>query len=179
MLGLLRSISPDVVSVALDPEASGPDTHYKVLQAVSAALALYVEEVPAKKETLTVCMGLPQRVGCIIIRDVAGDPHDPCSLGDMAAFDAAFLAAFESQRDAQFPSPSVEGPFCAVAREVQQRTLTEARTALGRAYFESHPHPLVRRRSVTCAAHSSTFTLHNARTSIRCGKRAAWCSFGR
>eukprot|EP00439_Symbiodinium_sp_Y106_P055023 s1879_g7.t1 len=41
---LLREVQPDVVSVALDPEASGPDTHYKVLQAVTAALQQYSEE---------------------------------------------------------------------------------------------------------------------------------------
>merc|ERR1719482_1006431 len=41
---LLRDVQPDVVSVALDPEASGPDTHYKVLQAVTAALQKYAEE---------------------------------------------------------------------------------------------------------------------------------------
>ena len=35
---LLKKIKPTVVTVALDPEGSGPDTHYKVLQAVSEAL---------------------------------------------------------------------------------------------------------------------------------------------
>ena len=30
ILDLFRSLQPDVVTVALDPEASGPDTHYKV-----------------------------------------------------------------------------------------------------------------------------------------------------
>ncbi|CAE7937153.1 GNPDA1, partial [Symbiodinium sp. KB8] len=44
VLKLLREVQPDVVSVALDPEASGPDTHYKVLQAVTAALQQYSEE---------------------------------------------------------------------------------------------------------------------------------------
>ena len=33
----LEKIKPEVISVALDPEASGPDTHYKVLQAISEA----------------------------------------------------------------------------------------------------------------------------------------------
>ncbi|MFA6111756.1 MAG: glucosamine-6-phosphate deaminase, partial [Candidatus Latescibacterota bacterium] len=41
---LLREVRPDLVSVALDPEASGPDTHYKVLQAVTAALREYQQE---------------------------------------------------------------------------------------------------------------------------------------
>jgi glucosamine-6-phosphate deaminase len=38
---------PDVVSVAFDPEGSGPDTHYKVLQATTPAIERYVER-PAR-----------------------------------------------------------------------------------------------------------------------------------
>merc|ERR1739847_101121 len=44
ILELLKKVNPKVVSVALDPEASGPDTHYKVLQAVTAAVKQHVEE---------------------------------------------------------------------------------------------------------------------------------------
>merc|ERR1712167_286286 len=42
VLKLLKDIQPDIVTVALDPEASGPDTHYKVLQAVTAAVEQHV-----------------------------------------------------------------------------------------------------------------------------------------
>ena len=38
VIDLLNDVDPDIVSVALDPEASGPDTHYKVLQAITEAL---------------------------------------------------------------------------------------------------------------------------------------------
>ena len=38
VINLLEEVNPDIVSVALDPEASGPDTHYKVLQAITEAL---------------------------------------------------------------------------------------------------------------------------------------------
>jgi glucosamine-6-phosphate deaminase len=44
VLRLLREVNPDVVTVALDPEASGPDTHYKVLQATTEALRRWSEE---------------------------------------------------------------------------------------------------------------------------------------
>lgn len=39
---------PDIVTVAFDPEASGPDTHYKVLQAVTEALKMYQSTIPEK-----------------------------------------------------------------------------------------------------------------------------------
>ena len=55
ILSLLNGLEPDVVSVALDPEASGPDTHYKVLQAVSTAVEHYFRACsPEKKEKLKV-----------------------------------------------------------------------------------------------------------------------------
>ena len=38
MLEKLREIKPTVVSLAFDPEGSGPDTHYKVLQVIAEAL---------------------------------------------------------------------------------------------------------------------------------------------
>merc|ERR1711957_192839 len=42
ILDLMKEVKPDIISVALDPEASGPDTHYKVLQAVTAAVEQHV-----------------------------------------------------------------------------------------------------------------------------------------
>lgn len=43
ILDNLEESNPTVVTVALDPEGSGPDTHYKVLQAVSQAVRIYCE----------------------------------------------------------------------------------------------------------------------------------------
>ena len=41
VIDLLQKTNPDVVSVTLDPEASVPDTHYKVLQSIAEALRRY------------------------------------------------------------------------------------------------------------------------------------------
>ncbi|NIT57297.1 MAG: hypothetical protein GWN00_14000, partial [Aliifodinibius sp.] len=40
----VRKVNPDIISVALDPEASGPDTHYKVLQIVTEAIRMFEKE---------------------------------------------------------------------------------------------------------------------------------------
>ena len=37
---LLTSRQPDIITVAFDPEGTGPDTHYKVLQVVAAGLRI-------------------------------------------------------------------------------------------------------------------------------------------
>lgn len=52
-LRVRAQIKPTFVTCALDPEGSGPDTHYKVLQAVSAALSLYREKHPEEASRLS------------------------------------------------------------------------------------------------------------------------------
>jgi glucosamine-6-phosphate deaminase len=44
ILKLLREFKPTILTVALDPEGSGPDTHYKVLMAITEALRLFEKE---------------------------------------------------------------------------------------------------------------------------------------
>ncbi|MBP1675220.1 MAG: 6-phosphogluconolactonase/glucosamine-6-phosphate isomerase/deaminase [Bacteroidetes bacterium] len=44
ILEMLRLIRPTVVSMAYDPEGSGPDTHYKVLKALAQALRIWRQE---------------------------------------------------------------------------------------------------------------------------------------
>mmetsp|Transcript_8440 Transcript_8440/g.31116 ORF Transcript_8440/g.31116 Transcript_8440/m.31116 type:complete len:729 (+) Transcript_8440:55-2241(+) len=45
VLRIMEVRRPSVVTVALDPEGSGPDTHYKVLQTVATACKTYYEKV--------------------------------------------------------------------------------------------------------------------------------------
>ncbi len=44
ILKMLRRVQPTVLSLAFDPEGSGPDTHYKVLQAIAEALRQWKKE---------------------------------------------------------------------------------------------------------------------------------------
>merc|ERR1719242_2678922 len=44
MLDLYKKTMPDILSVAFDPEGTGPDTHYKVLQVVAQGLRLAQEQ---------------------------------------------------------------------------------------------------------------------------------------
>ena len=43
ILDQLKKIKPTVISLALDPEGSGPDTHYKVLQSIAEAVRIWGE----------------------------------------------------------------------------------------------------------------------------------------
>ena len=44
VLELMNRVRPQVLSAAFDPEASGPDTHYKVMQAIHATLGRYMAQ---------------------------------------------------------------------------------------------------------------------------------------
>merc|ERR1711937_552892 len=105
---LLKKVNPGVVTVALDPEASGPDTHYKVLQAVTAAVKQHV-----------VTDGCTPNMTIWGYRNVwfRFEPHEvstiiPVSLQTIAVLNQMFLSSFESQRDAEFPAYEIQGPFC-------------------------------------------------------------------
>lgn len=139
ILNLMKKVNPDVVSVALDPEASGPDTHYKVLQAVTSAVQKHAEE--EKREDLVI-WGYrnvwyrfePYEVSTII----------PVSLQTISTLNHMFLSAFESQRDAEFPAYEIQGPFCAMSQRVQVEQFAMIETCLGYEWFHKHPSPLVR-----------------------------------
>jgi len=139
ILKLLRQVQPDVVSVALDPEASGPDTHYKVLQAATAAVKQYAEE--DKHEDITI-WGYrnvwfrfePHEVSTII----------PVSLQTISTLNHMFLHSFESQKDAEFPAYEIQGPFCAMSQRVQVQQYDILEACLGYEWFHKHPSPLIR-----------------------------------
>jgi len=136
---LMQQVKPDVVSVALDPEASGPDTHYKVLQAVTAAIETYAKDVPDKEMTVWGYRNVWFRF----------DPHEvstivPVSLQTISTLNHMFLSAFESQRDAEFPAYEIQGPFCEMSQRVQVEQYDIIETCLGYEWFHKHPSPLIR-----------------------------------
>jgi len=136
---LLRRVKPDVVSVALDPEGSGPDTHYKVLQAVTSALEAHVVEEKTPNLTVWGYRNVwfrfePYEVSTII----------PVSLQTISTLNNMFLNCFESQKDAEFPAYEIQGPFCAMSQKVHVEQYGIVETCLGYEWFHKHPSPLMR-----------------------------------
>jgi len=139
VLALLREVNPDVVNVAFDPEASGPDTHYKVLQTIAEALRLW--ERDSRRSDIEVwcyrnvwCRFHPSEVDVIV----------PVSLNMFALQHNAFMNAFVSQRDASFPCHEHDGPFSELAQKIQVRQYGMLKVCLGREFFNEHPSPMVR-----------------------------------
>ncbi|MCM0059309.1 MAG: glucosamine-6-phosphate isomerase [Algoriphagus sp.] len=139
IVDMLRKIKPTKLSLTLDPEGSGPDTHYKVLQATAAAVKKWSEETDTS------------HLRIIGYRNVwfKFEPHEanvivPVSLGDMAVMEDSFANCYLSQVKASFPSYSHNGKFSTVAKRTWVGQLNDIQLLLGKNYFYQHEHAKVR-----------------------------------
>lgn len=136
---LLERTNPHVISVAFDPEASGPDTHYKVLQAINEATQRYSEKSGCREIQI-----LGYRNVWYRFHPAEANLYVPVSLNMFSVMDSAFLNTFVSQREASFPSYELDGPFCELAQKIQVEQYQMLKTCLGREWFTEHPSPLIR-----------------------------------
>lgn len=139
VIDLLQSVDPDVVSVAVDPEASGPDTHYKVLQSIAEALRRY--EKSSGRSDLKIW---GYRNVWYRFHPSEANIFVPVSLNMFAMMEVSFGNCFMSQKDASFPSPAHDGPFSELAQRVQVDQYQKIKICLGREWFQDHPSPLIR-----------------------------------
>ena len=130
---LLREIQPDIVTVAFDPEGSGPDTHYKALQAVSAALRQVEQETGRHAVRV-----LGYRNVWHTFHPAEANLYVPTSLTHMNDLEACFDTCFATQRTASFPSYAYDGPFSKLARQIQARQYEQIKTFLGEDFFVYH-----------------------------------------
>ncbi len=135
----LARIDPDVITVAFDPEASGPDTHYKVMQAISEAIRIHLKTRGKSDLKIWGYRNVWFRF----------DPSEanvfvPVTLAMFSTMHDAFMNAFITQKDASFPSYEYDGPFSQLAQRVQVEQYRKIKTCLGREWFHNHPSALVR-----------------------------------
>jgi glucosamine-6-phosphate deaminase len=136
---MFKSINPTKISLTLDPEGSGPDTHYKVLQATAEAVRQWGEEKDLSELRI------------IGYRNVwfKFEPHEanvivPVSLGDMSVMEDSFANCYLSQVNASFPSYSHNGKFSTVAKRTWVGQLNDIQLLLGKNYFYQHETAKVR-----------------------------------
>ncbi|MFA5138869.1 MAG: glucosamine-6-phosphate deaminase [Elusimicrobiota bacterium] len=132
---LLKESNPDIVAVAFDPEASGPDTHYKVMQAINAALRGWSKKTRVWGYRNVWFRFHPSEAELIV----------PVDKGCLDSMERSFLDMYASQREASFPSHEYDGPFCRLARNIQEEQLRMVRSCLGAGFFKKHPEPAIRR----------------------------------
>lgn len=139
ILNQFREIQPDIISVAIDPEGSGPDTHYKVLQATAAAVAEW-----SKEKDLSNLRIYGYRNVWFKFHPAEANMYVPVSLNALAVLDKSFAASYLTQVKAEFPSPLHDGPFSDISKNTWIKQLSDIQLILGKDYFYENPRPLIR-----------------------------------
>lgn len=139
ILEMLRKTKPTIISLALDPEGSGPDTHYKVLQAIAEAVRLW-----RKEEDLSNLKIMGYRNVWYRFNAAEADVIVPVSLNSLSNFDESFSHCYLSQLHASFPSYLHDGKFSELAQKIWTEQYGSIRLLLGKSYFYENDHPKLR-----------------------------------
>ena len=138
---LLRARQPELLTVAFDPEGTGPDTHYKVLQVVAARLKLSL----GRKDLLNPSvMVWGYRNVWFVFQPSEATLMIPATAEDLDLMHRTFMASFTTQKAASYPSPHYDGPFSLWAKHLQVLQKEALVDLLGQEYFDSHRDPRVR-----------------------------------
>ena len=139
ILALFKRVDPTVISLAFDPEGSGPDTHYKVLQAIAEALREWQKTTDLSKVRIWGYRNVwyrfhPAEANIII----------PVSLKSMTSMDSIFSSSYLSQVDASFPSYEMNGKFSSLSQKIWGEQLSSVQLLLGKDYFYQNENPKLR-----------------------------------
>lgn len=134
-----RKYKPSVISLAMDPEGSGPDTHYKVLQAIAGAVKEWKEE-----EDLSNLRIIGYRNVWFKYHPADADYIVPVSLNALDVLENSFTECYMSQVNASFPSYEYDGKFNELTQKVWVQQLKQIQLLLGKNFFYENDHPLVR-----------------------------------
>lgn len=134
-----RRTKPTVISLALDPEGSGPDTHYKVLQAVAEAVRLW-----SKEEEVSDLKIVGYRNVWYRFHPAESEVLVPVSLNSLSSVENAFSHCYMSQVEASFPSYMLDGKFSQLAKQIWIEQLKQIQLVLGKNFFYENEHPRLR-----------------------------------
>jgi len=134
-----RRYKPTVISLAMDPEGSGPDTHYKVLKAIASAVKEW-----KKEEDLSKLRIIGYRNVWFRFHPADTEVIAPVSLNALSILDSSFTECYLSQVNASFPSYQHDGKFSELTQRVWVEQLKQIQLLLGKNYFYQHERPLVR-----------------------------------
>ena len=139
ILKQLEEIEPTVISLALDPEGSGPDTHYKVLQAIASAVRMWSKNRDLSQLRIwgyrNVWYRFDQSETNLIV---------PVTLNTMTNMKTIFLNSYLSQKSASFPSYELNGPFCDLSEKIWVEQHKELQILLGRDFWYRNENPQLR-----------------------------------
>lgn len=140
ILQLMERLKPDIITLAIDPEGSGPDTHYKSLMAISAAIDEYVKSSKRTDLRIWGYRNVWSRFSLDEVNTVI-----PVSLNSMAVLHNMFNTCFLSQKSASFPSYEFEGTFSELAQTIWVKQFNDLRKMLGDDFFYHNPSRMLNR----------------------------------
>ncbi len=135
----LRRVNPGIISLALDPEGSGPDTHYKVLQAIAAAVKEWGREQDLSGLRIVGYRNVWYRFHPAEVNTIV-----PASLNSMAVLESSFEQCYGSQVKASFPSYEYDGKFSDLTRKIWVEQLKQVQLLTGKAFFYDSDEPILR-----------------------------------
>ena len=139
ILEMLRRVQPTVISLAFDPEGSGPDTHYKVLQAIAEALRQW-----KKEKDLSDLRIIGYRNVWYKFHPAEANVFAPVSLNSMAVLNWSFKNCYISQVNASFPSHEFDGPFSDLSQKNWVDQFKRIQLILGKDFFYENESPKIR-----------------------------------
>lgn len=130
ILALLEKTNPSIISLAFDPEGSGPDTHYKVLQAIAEALREWEKTSDLSDVKVWGYRNVWHR-----FHPAEANVIIPVSLNSMTSMDNVFSSSYLSQVDAPFPSFEMNDKFSLLSQKIWGEQLSTIQLLLGKDYF--------------------------------------------
>ena len=139
ILNQLRELKPTVITVAIDSEGQGPNTHYKVMQSIAEAVRLWSEEADLSHLRI-----FGYRNVWSTFHPAEANVYVPVSLNAFAVFEKAFKDSYLTQVKAEFPNPDFDGPFSELAEQIWVKQYKDIQLILGKDFFYESGYPLIR-----------------------------------
>jgi glucosamine-6-phosphate deaminase len=134
-----RKYKPTVVSLAMDPQGSGPDTHYKVLQAIARAVEEWNKEEDLSNLRIVGYRNVWFRYNPWDVEVIV-----PVSLNALATLNKSFEKCYVTQVNASFPSYQHDGKFSELTQRVWFEQHKQIQFLLGKNFFYQNESPLLR-----------------------------------
>ena len=139
ILNQLRELKPTVITVAIDSEGQGPNTHYKVMQSIAEAVRLWSAETDTSRLRV-----FGYRNVWSTFHPAEANVYVPVSLNAFAVFEKAFKDSYLTQVKAEFPNPDFDGPFSELAESIWVKQYKDVQFILGKNFFYENDHPIIR-----------------------------------
>lgn len=127
VIDLLEKVSPDIVTVALDPKDGGHPTHYKVFEIIALALKSYKSDKDIEVWGYNNVWFKFSPTQSNLFFSVSAD--------DFFMAKNIFNSCYKSQVAAAVPSPEYDGPFCDLMQKIMQDQLSVLKQCLGEKFF--------------------------------------------